>query len=362
MSTLPQHRPDTRLRSLQIGRGIAAVMVVFYHLNNSIWGVPKYFPEPFSPLLASGKAGVQFFFVLSGFIIFLMHDKDIGAADRLSAFLRKRFLRIYPAYWVVLALFITILIAEPFLGTADERRLGNFVASVLLLPWPLEPILSVAWTLKHEVMFYFVFALAIVSRRIGLIVFVLWQLGCVINAVLGVTVFPWSVLFSPNNLLFSMGMLAAYLFKARLCPRPGLVALIGAVGFAITAVHQTHAMLVWPLTVYILLYGLSSTVLVLGAATYESQHGLRAPEILDAIGDASYSIYLIHLPLLSALAKALFTSSLAMQLPQSMSMVGFLVCVLGVGLAFSRWVEMPLIAMLGRLWSSPRRVDAPLRA
>ena len=46
--------------------------------------------------------------------------------DRLVNFAFKRFIRIYPTYWVVLAAFIAVLSVQPFWGTADERRLGNF--------------------------------------------------------------------------------------------------------------------------------------------------------------------------------------------------------------------------------------------
>ena len=344
------------LRSLQIGRGLAALMVVLFHLNNSVWGIPKYFDQPFSPLLSSGNAGVNFFFVLSGFIIYLVHAADIGAPNRLATFAWRRFVRVYPVYWLVLLGFIAALLVDSGLGTADERRLGNFIASILLIPYPLEPILSVAWTLTHEVMFYAMFAVAIVSARVGLLLFAVWQIGCLVNMVAGSPQFPFGVIFASYNLLFAFGLIAAYLFKVGRCPRPGLIALTGIAAFLAIALHQAGAPAPFAKDVYIFAYGLASAVTLLGACTYERRHGLRAPKLLDALGDASYSIYLLHLPLLSLLAKALFASGAAAVLPQWLSLVLLLAAVAGIGIAFSRRVEMPLIAALSRRNARPLAV------
>ena len=89
-------RPRTRsslddppdFRSLQIGRGIAALIVVLFH-NSSISGIEKYFPQKYLGLLSFGNAGVQFFFVLSGFIIFLVYAKDIGEQQRFVRFFSR---------------------------------------------------------------------------------------------------------------------------------------------------------------------------------------------------------------------------------------------------------------------------------
>ncbi|MDB5626892.1 MAG: acyltransferase 3 family protein [Tardiphaga sp.] len=359
---MPHRQPvingaQSRVRSLQIGRGLAALCVVLFHLNNSVWGVAKYFPHPFSPLLSFGNAGVQFFFVLSGFIIFLIHGKDLGSPSRLWSFANKRLIRVYPVYWIVLGAFVVTLYLEPFLGTADERRIGNFIASVLLIPAPVEPILSVAWTLTHEVMFYVVFGLAIAHARSGVWLFAIWQIACLGNTMFGTSDFPYGVMFSANNLLFSFGMLAAFVFRTQRCPAPALLAAGGAAAFIATGLHQVTASRPMPPEAYVLAYGLASAVAILGACVYEQRHGLRVPRLCDAIGDASYSIYLIHLPLLSVFAKLLFASGLAAMAPEWLSLTGLLCMVVVTGVVFSRLVEMPLIALLGRLGQSRCRID-----
>ena len=134
------------LRSLQIGRGLAALFVVLFHLNNSVWSIGKYFPDPFSQVLGFGNAGVQFFFVLSGFIIYLVHSDDIQVPTQFRRFVFKRFVRVYPTYWVVLFTVVAALFMDPALGMPGEREVSRIVASALLIPYPQDPIVGVAWT------------------------------------------------------------------------------------------------------------------------------------------------------------------------------------------------------------------------
>jgi exopolysaccharide production protein ExoZ len=87
------------LNSLQACRAAAAILVVFYHTSHGIFRLEKYFGhKPFGPVFDFGFAGVDFFFVLSGFIMIHVHAGDIGQPRMLAAYLWKRFSRIYPAY------------------------------------------------------------------------------------------------------------------------------------------------------------------------------------------------------------------------------------------------------------------------
>lgn len=210
------------------------------------------------------------------------------------------------------------------------------------------------WTLEHEVLFYAVFSISILNARIGKTVFVLWQVACLGNTLFESSEFPYRVIFSANNLLFSFGLAMAFLFKIWRCPKPGIVATMGTLSFLGVGVHEVYASAPMPPDAYILAFGASSAMAILGACNYERMYGLRAPRVLDAIGDASYSIYLAHLPLLSLFAKALFASGLATQLPQAVSLVMMLCALLAAGVAFSRLIEMPLIARLTRL--GPHRI------
>ncbi|MFX8653275.1 acyltransferase family protein, partial [Acinetobacter baumannii] len=63
-------------------------------------------PAQFSSIFLWGRWGVCFFFVLSGFIIAHVHWKDLGSPDRVSGFLWRRLVRIFPTYWLALAIFV----------------------------------------------------------------------------------------------------------------------------------------------------------------------------------------------------------------------------------------------------------------
>ena len=126
------------------------------------------------------------------------------------------------------------------------------------------------------------------------------------------------------------------------------VAFAGIMLFLATGLHQVLAAAPWPPDVYVVAFGVASATAILGACAYEQRFGFRPPRLFAVIGDASYSIYLVHLPMLSIAAKLLFASGLAARLPETVSLLMLLCAVVGGGIAFSRTIEMPLVAMLGK--------------
>jgi peptidoglycan/LPS O-acetylase OafA/YrhL len=137
---------------------------------------------------------------------------DIGHPDRLRNYLTRRFVRLFPVYWLYVAIFCS-LVAMGF-GTAVTLpdTSDRWISTALLirldnLAFPIAP----AWTLVHEVAFYLVFAALIMWGRTGKVVFALWMLACLLlrpdldyNNMM-----PWSTYFSLLNLNFLIGM-AAY--------------------------------------------------------------------------------------------------------------------------------------------------------
>ena len=88
-------------QSLQGCRAVAAALVVLFHLGGT-FAQDRYFGfKALDGPFAWGDAGVDFFFVLSGFLITLAHRRDFGRPAELSRYLSKRALRIYPTYWVI---------------------------------------------------------------------------------------------------------------------------------------------------------------------------------------------------------------------------------------------------------------------
>jgi exopolysaccharide production protein ExoZ len=143
------------------------MLVVLYHGSRMI-ALPQYVGHiPLGYFFSFGHAGVDFFFVLSGFIITYVHRADIGNPRRLNQYLWKRVTRIYPLYWFVTAI---VLIFASFSAEKLARLdAWHVIASLALIPHAREPLLGVAWTLQYEMLFYLTFAIAILHARAGIL-------------------------------------------------------------------------------------------------------------------------------------------------------------------------------------------------
>jgi peptidoglycan/LPS O-acetylase OafA/YrhL len=138
-----------RLAELDALRGIAAVLVVLFHYT---WQMPNVLPGVHAPAygLAWGHYGVELFFAISGFVIFMTLERTKSTAD----FLVSRFARLFPAYWVGILL-TTIgvhVLREPALGHPASVVLANFsmLQGYLYLP----SVDGAYWSLTVELGFY----------------------------------------------------------------------------------------------------------------------------------------------------------------------------------------------------------------
>lgn len=288
--------------SLQACRAIAAIAIVAAHANLAIFSQAKYFGvEPFGRMLDIGHGCIDFFFVLSGFLILHAHSLDIGQPRELGRFYWIRYSRVFLFHWVVLAAVMPVYFLFPSLGVGHEREPGVLTSSLLLLPHPQNLyILSVAWTLPFEMLFYCLFGLLVVNRRIGIALFGLWGLGCLAHGWFDDS-FPWSFVFNNYHLRTLAGMLACLLLQHGRLPAPRVVAALGAGLFLGTGlVFAYHGLSGWS---YIIGFTVGSALIIAGCAEANRTGKLSAPRWLAYLGDATFSIYLTHLPVLSIIAK-----------------------------------------------------------
>jgi exopolysaccharide production protein ExoZ len=197
-----------KLGWLEFARGMAALLVVISH--GSLAGVPERF-WPFAVPL--GTAAVAFFFVLSGFIIFYIHGGDIGRPDRAANYAWRRVVRIFPTYWLIFAIDISLHLAVNNRVDMPELSLQPVLHELLLLPGG-RLYISVAWTLRHELLFYVLFLVLILNRRAGLML-----LGCWLATILyflarygwlaDLSRPPMQTITSPMNLCFFAGIAIA---------------------------------------------------------------------------------------------------------------------------------------------------------
>ncbi len=158
-------------------RAFTATNIVFFHFWN-----PKWF-GPLSPLMDNGYVGVNFFFLLSGFILTYNYaDRQDAGQFSSSQFWRTRISRLYPIYLLGLLVSLPILEMEWRFRTHANFFLGLSLTAIMQQGW--SPRLATfwntpAWTLSCEVVFYMLFPLLLAiqwPRRVRTLLFVLFLL------------------------------------------------------------------------------------------------------------------------------------------------------------------------------------------
>jgi exopolysaccharide production protein ExoZ len=334
------------LHTLQAGRGIAALSVVIYHVGVELGRDPRFWLQTFySKLLGPGELGVEFFFVLSGIVIFLAHWRDIGVPAGFGQYLWKRFRRIYPIYWTVLLLPALALYLLPHFQPGVERSFSVVVSAFLLVHLgSLPTILIVAWTLFHEILFYAVFSLCVLNRRVGFAVLAVWLMGSLLPFFHLISNPGWVWFFSPLHLLFAMGIAVACIIRSQRTLPWRTLLVIGSLGLcaAIAGYYQVNRRT----DGVSLAIGIAMAFLVLGAVELERTRRLKVWQPLNFLGNASYSIYLIHFPIIS------FTFRLLFSISGKASASLWLFAVLGTamatfaGIILHLFVEIPLLRIL----------------
>jgi exopolysaccharide production protein ExoZ len=347
---------NKKLGLIQVFRGLAATLVLLYHMDpilNQNFGL-----DFFGGIFNFGFSGVDFFFVISGFIIFYVHQGDLGIPDRVRSFLSKRFVRIYPLYWLVLGAKLLAALVFNYNPASREKSFLDVVKAFLLLPqadgFASEAFLGVSWTLTFEVFFYLIFALAIVaSRRFFLPIASIWLTACLLQ-LLGVIQakqnFYLEILCSPLNLEFAFGCLTAYLL---LHGRIAYEKVILSIGFGLYTVfaiaYNAHFITSVSRAVT---FGICAAFIIGGTVGLEMRKAIQVPAILLLIGDASYSIYLMHGFFINNLMKLVVkiypeigTNLIALNL----SGVLIVAVTIALGCFMHLWIEKPLLTRLGRL-------------
>ncbi|HTO59764.1 MAG TPA: acyltransferase [Bradyrhizobium sp.] len=351
-----------QLNGIQYLRGLAATLVVAEHANLGI-GLPKYFgrtPVPFE--VYGGPAGVDLFFVVSGFIIayITLEPSSLQPRGGIGDFLWRRFARIVPFLWLCVATYAALR----FVGRDGSFELAPYLRALTLFPiGPVNP--TQAWTLRHEVLFYLVFATIFWRSGPRLVLVAAWMLSpIVVFAMLGAAQpTPGSELlgfvFNRLNLLFGFGFLASLAYLRRpdwfVAAVPnGMTVLSGLCGLYLLLfmlISYSHLA-----TADVVLAGIGASLIL-----YVALRTMPTPGPIDrvglALGDASYAIYLTHGAVISAILGV--WSHLA---PGSSVLVVALVCIagsLGAGILIHRTIERPMVRRLQDSLFRPRMRAAP---
>jgi exopolysaccharide production protein ExoZ len=297
------------LDSVQGLRGIAASMVLFYHLARTELDAGRSDVHILRPFLYFGAEGVDLFFVISGFIILWTNFDRFGAVSYIPKYLARRAARIFPLYWFYLA--FAILSAAIGLNHAVAAASGrwNMVGITFLLPLECVHIVPVSWTLTFELWFYAVFAFTLFfRRRFFLPLLAAWfVMVCVHTGLTGHGGDSPSLLARILNVVvhfrtteFMAGCLVAMALRSGRRLPPKTTALAGALvfalaGFRLWQLDPGATGSVWQVEL-IALFGLGAAGIVTGSVCQELKVGARfVPRWLVRLGDVSYSLYLAHL-------------------------------------------------------------------
>ncbi|MEM6830515.1 MAG: acyltransferase [Bacteroidota bacterium] len=330
----------SRLLWLQSARGVAALLVLFYHC-----GALAY--ESSTGPFFFGHAGVDLFFVISGYIIFRVHEKELGQLNALPGFLYKRFSRIYPPYWVATSLVLIGALIIPSFVEPEKLRPLAVIESYALFPinkFKDYPLLPVGWSLFFEMAFYTGFCvLFLVPRRFATAFLIFW-------VILGLWLLNWGEgtkgRSSLDGFLFFLTGLPVIeflsgAFLAKLKRVPGSLAVWWlAIVICLVPSILIHGWFGRSLAVSFG-YALGYWCVVSLTCFLDHNSPERPPEWLIKCGDQSYSIYLVHFPIILFLDNVIDKMGLISYRP-----ISFLVlCLAGFfgGKVFFYVFEKPLL-------------------
>lgn len=328
-----QERP--RLDGLDALRGIAALAVVLFHFTTRF---DQLFGHSAPPWLSFplGHYGVNLFFIISGFVIFMTIERSKAPMD----FVVSRFSRLYPAYWVAIALTFTIthwLGLPGHLADLKTALLNGLMFHGMLFRVP--HVDGVYWTLEVELLFYLGMLVLMVTSQLKHVHRVLFfLLGVrltyyVAQHVLDVSL-PWVIyrfLIIGQIAWFTLGM-AIY----RLTFHAGdqyakLDAPLAIVAIVIIAITDSLA--------------IAGMALAFGYLVWSAANGrlkvLTTP-ILVWLGSISYTLYLLHENIGWSIILTLREAGVGVDL----SILAALGSSLALATAVTRWVERPAMAAI----------------
>jgi peptidoglycan/LPS O-acetylase OafA/YrhL len=346
-----------RYYCLDMMRGVAAILVVVYHL-----GMAK------TQLAPSGIAAVDFFFILSGFVVDRAYAGKLREGMKFGEFMLLRLIRLYPLFLVGILIGLCRGSGAAALSAPGARPMSEILGSLgfnlLMLPSPFSNELfqlnAPGWSLFLELLINALFAVLLVGvgTRLLLATVIISAGGMIYTALLWDTLnigWGWPTFMGGIFRVgfgFPLGMLISRWLTNP--PRVTPAAAVLPVLLVVALASPGHNYLG---TYYDLLCAmLVSPILVLAGARYEFPVSLNGPAAM--LGNISYPLYAVHLPAISIFA---FVSG-KIGLGGLPSMAVFLALLLLSSVILDRHFDRPIRKFLTRLFSrrSMARPDAAI--
>jgi exopolysaccharide production protein ExoZ len=348
------------LHGIQTMRGIFAVLVVCHHVG--VHASRYWSHEWLDSMFNHSTFRVDFFFVLSGFVLWTAHRTDAGKPDATRGFLLRRFWRLYPLL-ITLSLFKMILICFIPGRAANAYQV---IPSLLALPQSSFPVIVSAWTLSFEMFFMVMLAACLAMPRKCVLptLLALAALLSVGGVLLGIrpAISGFGFLTHPFILEFAAGALVAECVRQKSSKAWGVL-LCGAAAVGLFIGASQHSWHIAQLVIeqkmfWALVFGLGLG----GLALWERSCAVERWWLRDRwnLGRASYSIFLSHGFVLMAVFAVVKPQMLGSD-PLWINLFLLLVLAASVlfGLAVYQWWERPLMRWCKSLrWFAPEMQGA----
>jgi len=326
MSIVSTEIAPKKYDSIQLMRGIAAVSVIFQHIN----------------MVNNGAFGVDLFFLISGFIMMYITEKDT------KFFLQKRIIRIAPLYWSALLLISMLIMLAPNIFRTLEFRLEYLIKSMLFIPYyftgPLEEVnslLPVGWTLIYEMFFYFVFFVSMkISHKYRHLISTIFLS---ILVVIGFVSHSENVFVRfyciPLILEFSLGMWIykflthTYMTKIKIADKRFVILLwMFASLIWIGLFAEKYILFLHGIDRFIR-FGIPSFIFFI--IVFKATENNKVPRFFVVLGGVSYSLYITHLFVVQGFSRLIYNID-----DFSLIGVAFIICVVvptTIGVAWVSW-------------------------
>jgi exopolysaccharide production protein ExoZ len=369
VETTAIHKPSGTVLSLQVLRGVAALLVVFCHAHHAAdeaWPAGISRPDIWLPVrfYDIGAVGVDIFFVISGFIMVYVSQPYRSGEKPASDFLIKRLIRIYPLYALMTLVEISLTVIHNYRHGAEfPYTAWRIIGSFGFIPTfngdgLLRPILWQGWTLFYEMFFYVCFSLVLTfSKR-----HILTPLIVTFAVVFGIARLHGGVdeLENPISTFFGSGFMFEFLYgcSVGLIFQKGLITSRGWLTcVAIALVLFACSFMVTDTNVYLtywfLILGIPATILFVGFLKIDLMK-IKWPSLLLLLGNASYSIYLSHIIFIYKVRELILSRFNTVENGDALILVLWISAIcLGVLVYFM--IEKPLQSWLNGIYAGHRR-------
>lgn len=328
-------------RSIQALRFAAAMYVTLFHISYW-WDYDKDF---FPGLFQYGYGAIDLFFVISGFVIVKSAFALQPGWTSLLEFLKNRLGRIYPAYWLFLLLFIVTGMVD-----ISNRTWGGFWCAFFLIPGYYKSIIVITWTLRFEMYLYLLMGLVVLNRQFKYVLFFLMGLSVMAHGanllapLLPNWHFPVYGLYNEFMLEIFMGVAIWKVYQKVPVGLAIILAVAGLVWFLTPIkLHTSH----------VLDFGIPSAMLITGLAALEFRQKIKVPEVMVLLGNASYSMYIVHVPIIMTVLK-----NINIQYATNKGVLLLLVLAILLLAILSYWyIEKPILRWLKEYKRKPAMVQ-----